>query len=93
MPHPKKGNQIVDGRVYQYNKDELLNILDTVGLKVLRFGYSSFQVLTARFCHFALNGNPQNSSKPFLMLHLCHHGISEGSQTAIADLARDWRRS
>jgi 2-polyprenyl-3-methyl-5-hydroxy-6-metoxy-1,4-benzoquinol methylase len=40
IPYPETGHKIVDDHVYVYNKDELLSIIDTAGLKVLRFGYS-----------------------------------------------------
>lgn len=40
IPPPQKGMPVVDDHVYQYNKDELLGIIEAAELKVYRFDYS-----------------------------------------------------
>ena len=40
MPPPKRGNSIVDEHVYQYYKDELINVIKETGFKIVRFDYS-----------------------------------------------------
>ncbi len=40
IPLPQKGIQIVDDHVYQYNKNELIEIISNSSLKIGRFSYS-----------------------------------------------------
>lgn len=41
IPYPQKGLPVIDAHIYVYDKDELLDILQKAGLKVVRFDYAS----------------------------------------------------
>ena len=41
MPYQKNTSEIIDDHIFQYNKEELLNILEESGFNVMKFAYSS----------------------------------------------------
>ena len=40
IPHPTKDKKIIDDHIYQFNKEELLKILDDVGFEIIKSSYS-----------------------------------------------------
>ena len=56
MPAPRRGLPLFDAHIYQYKKQELLNILISAGFVIQRFGYSP-GYLAGRHFNLTLNRN------------------------------------
>ena len=40
IPYPKKDSKIIDEHIYQYNKEEIVKIMEETDFSILKFAYS-----------------------------------------------------